>query len=174
MIRFICAFLVLVISSVAAAAEPVHVHIKWEYKDFPAKIEVYDVKGKRRLWETKSVPAAELPAEKLLQDASFVLPAGAVKRFVLVVRNESHKKLFFFAAPHTVHPVEHSLGFKFKCLCINHAYSVEPGQAWYRIVEFRLDPHFEGADFDVTHTIIGIDEVRARAFSKNPSTPDAE
>jgi len=171
MTRFIAAMLFLIANSTQASA-PVRVNLKWEYKEFPARVQVFEASGKARLWETKSVAAEQVPIGKPLDDSSFGLTAGAAKRFVLVVRNDSDAKLYFFAAPHTVHPVEHSLGFKFKCLCINHAYSVGPHETWYRVVEFRLDPHFVGSELAVTHTIIGIDEKRAAAFSQTTTVPN--
>lgn len=93
------------------------------------------------------------------------------ERFALVFRNPSDSR-YFFAAPHTVHPAEHSLGFKFKCLCINHAFKSEPKGLWYRVVEFRLSRDFAGTQLVLTHTIIGIDKGQAAPFLKGPDQND--
>jgi hypothetical protein len=157
----------------AAAAAPVKVNIAWDYKDVPARVEIHELKGKPRLWETASVKALD-PAQigEAMQDSGFVMEPGQNKRFALVVNNKSGKPAFFFAAPHVVHPAEHSLGFKFKCLCINHAFRVEAGESWYRIVELRLSRDFVGSELTVTHTIIGIDQARAEDFSTQSDMPD--
>lgn len=157
----------------AAAARPVKVNIDWEYKNFSSTVEVFDVKGRPRLWETRSVKEIkDAPLADRVEGASFTLEPGQRKRFAIVVRNESDEPLFFFASPHAVHPVEHSLGFKFKCLCINHAFTVGPGESWYRIVEFRLSRNFTGRELTVTHSIIGIDGEWAESFLKKPALPD--
>ncbi len=157
----------------AAAADPVTIDIRWEYRSFGAAVEIYEAEGRPRLWETMSVKTPEdAPVAGRIEGSSFTLAPGRKKRFVLVVRNETAAPLYFFAAPHVVDPVEHSLGFKFKCLCINHAFSVGPGEVWYRVVEFRLSNDFVGRELTVTHSIIGIDKKRAESFSKQPSLPD--
>lgn len=155
------------------AATPVKVNIAWEYKDFAEKMEVREIKGKPRLWETKVVKASgQAPVGEKIVNSAFVLEPGQIKRFALVVKNESDRPVYFFSAPHVAQPVEHSLGFKFKCLCIDHAYSIGPKETWYRIVEFRLSKEFVGPELTVTHTIIGIDKTRAEAFSMGPTLPE--
>lgn len=157
----------------AAAAGPVKVNIAWEYKDFPAEIEIHELKGKPRLWETASVKALDpLQIGGVMENSGFVMEPGQNRRFALVSKNKTDKPLFFFAAPHVVHPAEHSLGFKFKCLCINHAFRVEPGETWYRIVELKLSKDFIGSELTVTHTIIGIDQARAEDFTLRSDLPD--
>lgn len=158
---------------ISESANPVKVNITWDYKDFAEKVEVREIKGQPRLWETRSVKSsAQAPIGEKIANSAFFLESGQTKRFALLVKNESEKPLYFFAAPHVVHPVEHSLGFKFKCLCIDHAYSIGPKETWYRIVEFRLSKEFVGSDLTVTHTIIGIDKERAEAFSMGSVIPD--
>jgi len=119
-----CCFVSMVPSFFAVhAADRVKVNIGWEYKDIEAKVELYEVKNRSRLWETKSVKLINLaPIGDKIESSVLLLEPGQSKRFVLVMRNETEKPLFFFAAPHVAHPVEHSLGFKFRCLCINHAF----------------------------------------------------
>jgi len=166
-------FLAAPLSAAAAAASSVKVDIRWEYLNFGATVEIFEVEGRQRLWKTESVKEMkDAPVAGEIEGASFALQPGRKKRFALVVRNESAEPLYFFAAPHAVDPVEHSLGFRFKCLCINHAFTVGPGEVWYRIVEFRLSRGFVGRQLSVTHSIIGIDRERAEAFSKDPTLPD--
>ena len=172
-IAWIAAALLALSASLAEPANSVKVTLAWEHKDFAETVEVHELKGQPRLWETKNVKSpAQAPIGDKIGNSSFVLEPGQAKRLALVVKNGSAGPLFFFAAPHAVHPAEHSLGFRFKCLCINHAFSVGPGETWYRIVEFRLSKEFVGRELTVTHTIIGIDKARADAFSSKSVIPD--
>lgn len=165
--------LALPLTAAGAADSAVKVDIRWEYRGFGATVEIYEVAGRPRLWKTQSVPGMkDAPLAGPIEGASFALQPGRNKRFALVIRNDSAEQLNFFAATHAVDPVEHSLGFKFKCLCINHAFSVGPGEVWYRIVELRLSEHIVGREMTVTHSIIGIDKARAEAFSKPRKLPD--
>lgn len=157
----------------AHAANPVKVSIGWEYKDVAAKVELYEPKNFVRLWETRSVKSAgELPIAGKIEGSTFRLAPGERKRFVLVMRNDTDKPLYFFAAPHQVLPVEHSLGFKFKCLCVNHAFIVGPKETWYRVVELQMSDGFVGNELAITHALIGIDEKRAKEFSQPAGMPD--
>lgn len=157
----------------AQAAGPAKVSIGWDYKDIGTKMEIYEPKGHPRLWETKSVKApSELPIAGKIEDSAFKLMPGERKRFVLVMHNDTDTPTYFFAAPHQAHPVEHSLGFKFKCLCVNHAFTVGPKETWYRVVELQMSDGFVGDELAITHTIIGIEEKRAREFSKPTGMPD--
>ena len=149
----------------ALAKGEVKINIRWEYMDFPLKIEARLLNGKARLWETTSVADAfEAPIGDTIKDSSFSLKPGEALRFVLVVTNPTDKDAYFFAGPHAVTPIEHSLGFKFKCLCVNSSFLVKAGETWYRVVEFRLSQDFVGNEITVTHTIVGIDKERAEAF----------
>lgn len=154
------------------AEDLVKVNIQWDYKDINGAINLYEVKSQARLWETKTVKSIDLAPVGDKMPSSLKLKQGQTKRFALVMKNETDKPISFFASPHIVHPAEHSLGFKFKCLCINHAFNVAPHEIWYRIVEFRLDKEFVGNELTVTHSIIGIDQKRASSFSKEPQQPD--
>lgn len=177
-IRFVRLLLLLLlllfpVPVVVLAAGPVKVNIAWEYVDFPAPMMIYEVKGRPRLWDMQSVKSlAAAPVGARIDASSFLISAGEVKRFVLVLHNDSDEPKHFFAAPHVAHPVEHSLGFKFKCLCINHAYTVGPHETWYRVVEFRLSEGFVGDELTLTHGVIGIDEARAKSFAKQASPPE--
>lgn len=123
------------------------------------------MKGQPPLWLTNSVAnLVAAPVGEKIETSSFELTPGQRKRFVLIVKNPTDKPKHFFAAPHTVHPEEESLGFKFKCLCINHAYTINAKEIWYRVVDFRLSQKFVGKELTITHTIIGIDSKRAASF----------
>jgi len=157
----------------AAASPPVRVDIRWEYLNFGAAVDIFEIEGRQQLWKTESVKEMkDTPVAGPIEGASFTLAPGGKKRFALVVRNETAEPLYFFAAPHVVDPVEHSLGFKFKCLCIDHAYTVGPGEIWYRIVEFRLSQDHVGDALTVTHSVIGIDKTRAESFALKPNPSD--
>lgn len=159
-------FALVLLLPVQAAASPVTVDIRWEYRNFPARVELFELDGHRQLWETKSVKSvAEAPLGVPIAGSALSMQPGQRKRFVLAIRNESAEPLYFFASPHVVSPVEHSLGFKFRCLCINHAFSIGAGEVWYRVVEFNLSRGYVGERLTITHTIIGIDRERAEAFA---------
>ncbi len=156
-----------------AGTDPVRIKIRWDYKDFAGPILIHEVKGSPRLWEVKSVKSlSTAPLKDEIKNSEFLISKGEKKRFALVYENKSNQPVYFFAAPHEVHPVEHSLGFKFKCLCINHAFTVGPKESWYRIVEFYLSKDFIGSDLTVTHSVIGIDQKRADSFSLKKVAPD--
>jgi len=170
---WICSLLIVSSPFSALAEGQVKVNMGWEHKDFEGTVELYEVKGRPRLWETKSVKSMNsAPIGDKIKDSAFMMESGRTKRFALVVRNNTDKPVFFFAAPHVVSPAEHSLGFRFRCLCINHAFHVGPRETWYRIVEFQLSNGFFGRELTVTHSIIGIDQKRAESFSKGPVQPD--
>lgn len=166
-------FILLFLTSSDAAVTTVTVHIQWEYKDFPAQAAIYGVKENARLWETRAVGTEkEAPVTEEVKDSTFQISPGEVKRFAMMVRNSGGKPLYFFAAPHQTAPPEDSLGSKIKCLCIGRAYTAGPGQVWYRVLEFRLARNYVGRELTIIHSIIGIDENRAKAFSKGSELPD--
>jgi len=171
--RLLVALLLAALACPAEAAPATKVNIAWRYKDFVAPVMLYEVKGQPPLWHTASVTnLAAIPIGDPIASSSFQLVPGQRKRFALVVQNISDQPLYFFAAPHTAHPEEEALGFKFKCLCVNHAYTIGPKEIWYRIVEFRLSQDFIGEELTITHTLIGIDKKRAASFSAEVSLPD--
>ena len=145
------------------------VKILWDYKDFPPEMKIYEVKGKQQLWKTEAVKDDKLlPFEKEIEGGTFSLKPGQVKRFALGYKNTTDKTIYFFAAPHVAEPPENSLGFKFKCLCVNHAYQLKPGETWYRIVEFRLSKVFSEKQLAVRHTLIGINQEKAESINSAP------
>ncbi len=158
----------------AAPAAPsadgkIKVRLLWENKDFAGTMKVYtpsELGKKKPLWETKAVKDfAQVPVESELVGGALEMAPGTLKKLVLVVKNESKDSYYFFAAPHMVDPVEHSLGFKFHCLCINHAFEVPPGQTWYRVVELKINDKFEGGALDIKHFLLGISKERMKDFA---------
>jgi hypothetical protein len=121
--------------------------------------------NRAKLWEMgTSAAEGELPIGDEIQGGVLEVKPGSATRFVLVMQNATNAPLYFFAAPHQVNPVQLSLGFKFKCLCINHAFEVPPGHTWYRVVELRMDEGFVGNEITIEHALIGLDEERKKAF----------
>jgi hypothetical protein len=154
-----------------AATRDVAIQLRWDYKDVAGPMKVYSVAAgaKTVLWQTGTVESlAKLPLGPELTEQPIAVTPGRPRRLVLVYANTSAAPVYFFAAPHHTEPEESSLGFKFKCLCVNHAYEVTPGRIWFRIVELRVDPDFVGSALTVSHTLIGIDEARKNQFSKSP------
>lgn len=146
------------------ATIPVPIKISWDYKGVPTTMKIYEVSTKKpvSLWDTGNGASLEdLPAGAEIPDSILRPKPGEKKQFALVLKNLTAEKIHFFAAPHVVNPPEFSLGFKFQCLCINHVYSVEPGQYWYRIVELNMYPEYVGNGFDITHSLIRVDESRS-------------
>lgn len=153
------------------AVQQVRAKIAWVYNDIAPQMALYEIDPaqKIRLWTTKSVKqASEVPKGKPIKGEYLVLDKGERKKFLLVMHNPSDKPVYFFAAPHVVEPVEYSLGFKFKCLCINHAFSIGPQETWYRVVELRVSPDLMGDELTISHTLVGIDKARMEKFSMKP------
>lgn len=139
-------------------ADSVAVTIDWNYKSLPTKMEIREPSALRSidLWTTDSIRDIQnAPFSNIIEENTFYLSPGGKKSFILTMTNTTRDDLYFFAAPHLASPVEHSLGFKFKCLCVNHVFHIPPGNTWYRAVEFRLSEHFLGAKLTVTHTLLG-------------------
>ncbi len=147
------------------------VTLAWDEEDFPASMQVFEAKAGAppALWTTASVKTRkELPVGAELEDGTFELAPGGVKRLVLVVENKTKGDLYFFAAPHGVEPAKLSLGFDFRCLCMNHAYHAPAGMIWYRVVELRLDPGFPAKAVEVKHALATVSKARA-AEIQNPA-----
>lgn len=132
------------------------VHLQWAYDGMPPGMEVWELTpGQHELWKTEAVPEfPQVPALSRFESAVVPVPARSSRRVALVYHNTSGSPLRFFAAPHHVEPLQGSLGFKFKCLCTNHVYTVPPGYWWYRIVEIRLAPEFSGDRMEVEHHLV--------------------
>ncbi|PJZ79031.1 LIC11469 family lipoprotein adhesin Lsa20 [Leptospira neocaledonica] len=146
----------------------VPVRIEWIYKGFPGEMKIYELASQRpvQLWDTNTVADLnKAPISSLIEDSKLVLGPGETRKFALVYQNETKEKLYFFAAPHSVNPAEFGFGFKFKCLCVNHLFQVEPGSIWYRIVEIRTMPNWASDPFQITHTLVRVDPSQAKEWS---------
>lgn len=153
-------------------ANKVNIEVKWEYTSLPLQMEIREPSGAQSLalWTTGSVPEGKrAPFGDPIPNGQLVLKPGSKKQFLLVMQNPTDSPVYFFAAPHSALPVEHSFGFKFKCLCVNHAFSVPPRETWYRVVEIRLAPDFLGDTLTLTHNLIGISRERMLQFEKSAS-----
>ncbi len=153
----------------ASVPQPREVQIAWEYKNFPGKIELYEVTPKYRYaisttGTTSSLERAPVTGKKI-SDQLRILP-GESKTFVLVVRNPSPDRWFFFASPHLMDPPEASQGHHFECLCIHHIFEVPPKKLWYRIVRLNLSPDFSASQAKLVHTVIGVPESEALTTHK--------
>lgn len=150
----------------------VPVHVDWVYKGLPGKMELYELAAQRpvQLWDTNSVADTNLlPISSKISKSSLFLSAGETRKFALVYKNETKEKLYFFAAPHSVDPPEYGFGFKFKCLCVNHLFQVDPGYTWYRIVEIRTMPSWASDEFRITHTLVRVDPSQAKEWESTGS-----
>lgn len=166
------ALVALPLAASAAGDRPVLVAVEWEYRDFGAAAAIHEVAGRPRLWQTRSVERMEdVPAGPRIEGSAFRLAPGRWKRFVVVIRNETAETLYFYAEPHTVDPPGQATNFGIRCLCIDHAFNVWPGQVWYRVVEIRLPEDFEGEKLTVRHALVGIDAARAETFMRTPTEP---
>lgn len=148
---------------VFAAGKKVHVKISFLYDSFPGKMEAFDVRpaSKFDISETRNVAdMKQVPATEKLA-SSFDMNPGQSKTFVLVIKNDTDQDWFFNASPHSIMPMESSMGQKFECLCNHMIYKVQKKSIWYRIVRFELEKDFNGSSVDLTHHIIGVDSKAA-------------
>ncbi len=155
----------------------VPVRIEWIYKGLPGKMEIYELAAQRPvpLWDTNTAAdLASAPISSPIQNSKLVLSAGETRKFALVYKNETKEKLYFFAAPHSVNPAEFGFGFKFKCLCVNHLFQVEPGSIWYRIVEIRTMPSWASEEFSITHTLVRVDPAQAKEWETSGTRSRAD
>ncbi|TGJ99421.1 hypothetical protein EHO59_16305 [Leptospira semungkisensis] len=155
----------------------VPVRINWLYKGLPGKMEIYELASQRpvRLWDTGTgASLSEIPVSSPIEGSQLVLSAGETRKFSLVYKNTTQEKLYFFAAPHAVNPPEFGFGFKFKCLCVNHLFQVEPGSVWYRVVEIRTMPNWASEEFDITHTLVRVDPSQAKEWENQAGHSHSE
>ena len=148
----------------------VKVKISWSYENISEKIELfeYNPASQLNLWATgEKKTEKELPISKKISSSQFISAPGENYRFVLVMKNTSSEKKYFFAAPHIAQPGGYSLGFKFKCLCVNMVYNVSPGMYWYRVVELRISPAVKSGEIDFHHQITGLSEPESQEYMKS-------
>jgi hypothetical protein len=151
-------------------SDSVQIILGWENKNFPLEMKLYEPPLQRpyEIWDTGNTKSLEeAPVSSEIPQSGIVLSPGSKKTFVLVLKNTTSSPVYFFAAPHKVNPEELSLGFKFKCLCVNHAFKVMPGEYWYRVVELIMSKKYLGDKVEITHSLIGIDEERMKEFELN-------
>src|SRR5438309_716302 len=147
----------------------VQVKLSWEYTGLSPGMRVYEPRegAVTEVWETGSVKQEkDLPVSREVANSIVTVPRGSHKILVLVYENKTAQSVYFFAAPHTVAPLESSLGLKLKCLCINQAFEVGPGEAWYRGIEVQVSKNFRGEGFEIKHAVVGIDKKRKREFER--------
>ncbi|EMJ89303.1 LIC11469 family lipoprotein adhesin Lsa20 [Leptospira meyeri] len=148
----------------------VSIQIQWENTTLPLQMEIREPSGAQTLalWTTGTVKdGKQTPFGDLIPESTLVLKPGNKKQFLLVMKNPTETPIYFFAAPHSALPVEHSFGFKFKCLCVNHVFMVPPKEVWFRVVEIRLAPDFLGDRLALKHNLIGISRERMLQFEKS-------
>ena len=152
----------------------VTVQLSWKYFAIPAEMKTFEMKAglKEKLWDTDVVKnEKDLPVGAPLKNDTFVVRPGQNKRFVLVYKNTTDKPLNFFAAPHEMKPEANSLGFKFKCLCINKTYEVPPGAYWYRVVELRVSSEVSVNHLEITHSLFAVKVEKNSDLQYKPDAP---
>jgi hypothetical protein len=77
----------------------------------------------------------QLEAIREFKNNEIEMSEGETKIIGLVLKCKSGMKADFFVAPHEIHPGTRALDFKFDCLCYHHAYHMEKGKMWYRILK---------------------------------------
>lgn len=150
-----------------AAPNSLKIKISWQYEGVPPGIKIYEIKknAETGLWDTDNVKSLQkTPAGKELKNGEFMITPGKKKEFVLVYHNKKDEAIHFFAAPHHMNPEKNSLGYKFKCLCVNHIFTAEPGHYWYRVVDLRSTASIEGDTLDISHTLIRVDNERHKKY----------
>ena len=147
----------------------VQIKLSWEYTGLSPGMRVYEPRegAVLKVWETGSVKQEkDLPVSREVANSNVSVARGGHKILVLVYENKAAQSVYFFAAPHAVAPPESSLGLKLKCLCINQAFEVSPGESWYRVIEVQASKNFRGEGFEIKHAVVGIDKKRKREFER--------
>ncbi|MBV6492204.1 MAG: hypothetical protein LDLANPLL_00195 [Turneriella sp.] len=135
-------------------------------------MEIYEPATQQQLyfWQTGVVkPPQKPPVSLYIENGEFWQRPGSAKIFVLTMKNDTTKPVHFFAAPHHVTPPEYSLGFHFNCLCVNHVFTVNPGETWYRVVRLLLHKEHRGDKLTIRHVLIAAGDEQMKAFSDNPT-----
>lgn len=144
---------------------PIEFEMKWLYSNFPFKMRLHEVDPSIPLWNmgtSKKLPQFvkdEIPKSKI------EVAPGQRKKFALVFFNHTNETKYFFASPHEINPAEFSLGFKYNCLCMNHAYRVAPKSYWYRSVELRVGNKYRNKKpVAILHTMVGLTPEEGKMF----------
>ncbi len=157
----------------SAVAPQLTVDLVWEYQGLAPNMRLYSVDPARsaRLWETRSVRRfSQIPVSTRIK-GPLLLRKGSAVNFVLVYHNRSKKPVYFFAAPHRMTPAAFTLGFHFRCLCVNHVFAVPAGHYWYRVVRVAVSRHMAGDRLRVVHSLVAVDAERRRHFSGRRARP---
>lgn len=145
------------------------VDVSFKSKDFPLAVKLYEPNAEKskKVSETKVVDnKSALPVQGEIRGA-FKIASGESKSMVMVVENTTGKDIYFFVAPHTMHPDHASAGFYFECLCNHSVYKLAAGKTWYRILRLNLSKDSKAKNFKVEHQIIGLSEsVAKEKFAK--------
>lgn len=155
----------------SANKETVSISLRWDYRNIPAKMEVYEVDPSKPtpVWSMGSASSLKgLPIGEQIKGSVIRAHPGEDKKLVLVYRNDTDKPIRFFAAPHRLAPPEMSLGFEFACLCMNHIYTAPPHGFWYRVVQFTVAPEFQGDRLEVRHALVRVAANRAQPSMTDP------
>lgn len=142
------------------ALKPAFFELDWQYKNFPLKVRVFEVGGdESQLYKMGNISSLkELDFKQEVTGKPIRVGGENVKMLALVVENQTKSEIRFAASPHTVNPVSDSFGFKFKCLCFGHTYSVKPGSVWYRIVKLEANATQAGRKVKVSHSVFSVDD----------------
>lgn len=154
-----------------ANSSSTEIRIDWGYNKFPLQIELYEpstpLKGKY-VSETKVVDKKELAPLGKKISGPLTMTSDSSKSFVLFVKNDTDKDVYFFAVPHELNPNHASVGHYFECLCVQKVFRVPAKKAWYRIVRVNLSRQFLNVKkFTIHHQIIGVTEADAKTKYKD-------
>lgn len=156
-IRKISTLILLLFARQTLAAE---VDVSFKAKDFPLAVKLYEPNAEKskKISETKVIDnKSSLPVTTEIHGA-FKILAGESKSLVMVIENTTNKDMYFFVAPHTMHPDHASAGFYFECLCNHSVYKLPAGKTWYRVLRLNLIKDSHAKTFKVEHQIIGLAE----------------
>ncbi|MNJ93286.1 hypothetical protein D3C87_109650 [compost metagenome] len=107
--------------------------LPFEVKTFHAPISMGDRVGEHGpLVDMVNMPVIDLLGKKKLK-----LEGSESAVLYLVIKNNGKKDIRFSVVPHSIEPVEASLGLDFRCLCFGHIYTVKAGGLWYRIMKLH-------------------------------------
>jgi hypothetical protein len=127
-------------SKAAESATTTTYNMKWLHKGLQLETSMYQgtfalTSRMAEVGEFKN--RSQLPILNDLPQEQIKIPPGESRMVILVIKNNSEKPLKFAVAPHSVAPIEASLGIKFNCLCNGHTYTVAPKTSWYRIMQLK-------------------------------------
>lgn len=149
----------------AAYSHAATVQVNFLIKDFPLQVKLYEPKDfvAKRVSETKLVSSfQDVPVKDEIKNGRFTVKPGQSKSLVMVLENKTGRDLYFFVAPHTMHPEHASMGFYFECLCNHSIYHLPSGKTWYRVLRLNLGKDSTQKSFAVDHQVIGLSEAEVK------------